>query len=41
MMKALDASLRRLGMDYIDLYQVHQPDPDTPILETLQSLDDL
>jgi aryl-alcohol dehydrogenase-like predicted oxidoreductase len=38
---AVDASLRRLGTDYIDLYQVHQPDPRTPIEETLRALDDL
>jgi aryl-alcohol dehydrogenase (NADP+) len=38
---AIDASLRRLGTDYIDLYQLHQYDPDTPIDETLGALDDL
>ena len=36
-----EASLRRLGTDYIDLYQVHFPDPTTPIEETLRALDDL
>jgi aryl-alcohol dehydrogenase-like predicted oxidoreductase len=38
---AVDASLRRLGTDYIDLYQLHGPDPETPIDETLKALDDL
>jgi aryl-alcohol dehydrogenase-like predicted oxidoreductase len=38
---ACDASLRRLGVDYIDLYQVHAPDPSTPIEETLRALDSL
>jgi aryl-alcohol dehydrogenase (NADP+) len=38
-MDAVDASLRRLGTDYIDLYQLHQDDPDTPIDETLRALD--
>ncbi|MEJ2366946.1 MAG: aldo/keto reductase [Acidobacteriota bacterium] len=36
-----DASLQRLGTDYIDLYQVHAWDPATPLEETLQALDDL
>jgi 1-deoxyxylulose-5-phosphate synthase len=40
-MSAIDASLRRLGTDFIDLYQVHRFDPDTPIEETLATLDDL
>jgi aryl-alcohol dehydrogenase-like predicted oxidoreductase len=40
-MDAIDASLRRLGTDYVDLYQLHQDDPDTPIDETLRALDDL
>jgi aryl-alcohol dehydrogenase-like predicted oxidoreductase len=39
--KAVEASLRRLGTDYIDLYQMHQPDLGTPIAETLSTLDDL
>jgi aryl-alcohol dehydrogenase-like predicted oxidoreductase len=39
--QAVEASLRRLGTDWIDLYQVHLPDPDTPIEETLSALDDL
>jgi aryl-alcohol dehydrogenase (NADP+) len=38
---ALDASLRRLGTDHVDLYQLHFPDPTTPIDETLGALDDL
>lgn len=40
-MTAVEDSLRRLGTDYIDLYQFHQPDPDTPVEETLRALDDL
>src|SRR6478609_4988859 len=39
--KAVEASLRRLGTDWIDLYQLHQPDPVTPIEETLAALDEL
>jgi aryl-alcohol dehydrogenase-like predicted oxidoreductase len=40
-MSAVEASLRRLKTDWIDLYQVHRPDPQTPIEETLRALDDL
>lgn len=40
-MNAVEASLKRLGTDYIDLYQQHVPDVDTPIDETLRALDDL
>jgi voltage-dependent potassium channel beta subunit len=40
-MEQCDASLRRLGMDYIDLYQCHRYDPETPLEETLRALDDL
>ncbi|MEJ6592485.1 MAG: aldo/keto reductase [SAR86 cluster bacterium] len=40
-MNAVDASLKRLGTDYIDLYQQHVPDDQTPIEETLRALDDL
>ncbi|MCR8674859.1 aldo/keto reductase [Micrococcus sp. HG099] len=39
--RAVEASLRRLGTDWIDLYQFHTPDPATPIDETLRALDDL
>jgi len=39
--KAVDASLRRLGTDWIDLYQLHEPDPRTPIEETLAALHEL
>jgi len=40
-MKAVDASLKRLNTDYIDLYQFHMPDPATPIEDTLRALDDI
>jgi aryl-alcohol dehydrogenase-like predicted oxidoreductase len=40
-MNAVESSLKRLGTDYIDLYQQHVPDADTPIEETLRALDDL
>jgi aryl-alcohol dehydrogenase-like predicted oxidoreductase len=40
-MESVDGSLRRLGVDYIDLYQIHGIDPHTPIEETLEALNDL
>lgn len=40
-MSAVEASLKRLNTDWIDLYQLHKPDPATPIEETLRALDDL
>ena len=39
--RAAEDSLRRLGTDRIDLYQLHQPDPDTPIADTLGAMDEL
>ena len=36
-----DASLQRLGMDYVDLYMCHRPDPDTPLEETIRAMEDL
>jgi aryl-alcohol dehydrogenase-like predicted oxidoreductase len=41
LMDAVDDCLRRLDTDYIDLYQVHFPDPSTPIEETMRALDDI
>jgi aryl-alcohol dehydrogenase-like predicted oxidoreductase len=38
---SIDASLLRLGMDYVDLYQIHRFDPETPIEETLEALNDV
>ena len=40
-MRAAEGSLKRLRTDWIDLYQLHRPDPKTPIEETLRALDDL
>src|SRR5438876_11696027 len=39
--RAIHDSLRRLGMDYVDLYQIHRFDYETPIEETLRALDDV
>jgi len=38
---AIDDSLRRLGTEYVDLYQIHRFDPETPVEETLEALDDV
>src|SRR5947207_5764969 len=40
-LSAIDASLGRLGMDYVDLYQIHRWDPRTPIEETMEALNDV
>jgi 1-deoxyxylulose-5-phosphate synthase len=40
-LQEIDASLKRLGMDHVDLYQIHRWDPDTPIEETMEALHDV
>ena len=40
-LSAIDASLTRLGLDYVDLYQIHRWDPNTPIEETMEALHDI
>lgn len=40
-MASIDKSLKRLGVDYVDLYQIHRADPNTPIEESLDALDDV
>ena len=40
-LQGIDASLKRLGMDYVDLYQIHRFDPNEPIEETIEALDDV
>src|SRR5580692_5231619 len=40
-MEAIDASLKRLGTDYVDVYQIHRFDPETPIEETVEALNDV
>jgi len=39
--ESVRASLERMGLDYLDLYQCHRPDPDTPLEETVMAMDDL
>ena len=41
MMRAIDASLERLGMDWVDIYYLHKPDADTPIEETLTAMSEV
>ena len=40
-LRQIEASLRRLGADHLDLYLIHEPDPETPLDETLRALDDI
>ncbi|MEK7341799.1 MAG: aldo/keto reductase, partial [Candidatus Binatota bacterium] len=40
-LRAADNSLKRLGTDYIDLYQIHWPDPSVPITETMRAMEEL
>ncbi|MEM9379680.1 MAG: aldo/keto reductase family protein [Planctomycetota bacterium] len=40
-LESCEASLRRLGTDYVDLYFCHRPDPETPLEETVRAMDDL
>jgi aryl-alcohol dehydrogenase-like predicted oxidoreductase len=40
-MRQVEASLKRLGVDHLDMYLIHEPDPTTPLEETLRALDDL
>jgi L-glyceraldehyde 3-phosphate reductase len=39
LLASLDASLRRMGLDYVDIFYHHRPDPDTPVAETMAALD--
>ena len=41
LMASLDQSLKRLGLDYVDIFYHHRPDPETPIEETMGALSDI
>lgn len=41
MLRAIDASLKRLGTDYVDIYYLHHRDPDTPLIETIEAMRDI